>query len=73
VRGHVVIAFERMHKKRIAVGDQPFEKRLQRAARLRLSQKFFYWMGAQAKGNLVGRTRLRAAAKANSFCHHRAS
>jgi hypothetical protein len=40
----------------------------------RLSQKFFYVMGgAKAKVNPVGRTRLRTAAKANSFCHHRAS
>ena len=45
-----------------------------RAALLRLSQKFFYVMGgAKAKVNPVGRTRLRTAAKANSFCHHRAS
>jgi len=44
------------------------------AAQQRLSQKFFYVMGgAKAKVNPVGRTRLRTAAKANSFCHHRAS
>ena len=45
-----------------------------KAAQQRLSQKFFYVMGgAKAKVNPVGRTRLRTAAKANSFCHHRAS
>ena len=36
VRGHVVIAFERMHKKRIAVGDKPFKKRLQIAPHVRV-------------------------------------